>query len=168
MASTRDGAARWGLRSNGYATEAWAAAEAAGLPILPGRFSYEEVKAGVVAHALRVNLPLVGDTFTWLAIHTDGRSADDLAVPMGARLRLRADADLAGLGPQATVLATAIQRYGAIVADTTVTRWHLGGMPDERWEEDDLATLRSLRPSAFEWVDVTAWSPQEGSLAVVP
>lgn len=163
-----DGAARWDLRSNGYATEAWAAAEAAGLPIVPGLFSHEEVEAGVVAHALRVNLPLVGDTFTWPAVHTDGRSVDARAVPMGARLRLRADADLSGLGPQATVLATALQRYGAIVADTTVTRWHLGGMPDDRWDEDDLATLRALRPDAFEWVDVTPWSPQEGSLAVAP
>jgi hypothetical protein len=110
----------------------------------------------------------VGDTFTWPAVHTDGRSVDALAVPMGARLRLRADADLSGLGPQATVLATALQRYGAIVADTTVTRWHLGGMPDDRWDEDDLATLRALRPDAFDWVDVTPWSPQEGSLAVAP
>jgi len=161
-----DGAARWDLASNGYAEEAWAGAEAAGIAMVPGIYAWEEVEAGEIPHALRILLPLVGDTYTWPAVHTDGRSSDPLAVPMGARLRLRADADLSGLGPAAAVIATALQTYGAIVADTTVNTWHVSGVPDERWDEADLDTLDALRPSDFEWVDVSGWAPADGSLAV--
>lgn len=153
-----DGAARWDLRSNGYATEAWAQAEAAGLPMVPGIYSFEEVEAGVIPHALRIALPLVGSTAVWPARTTDGRSADADATPMGARLRLRADVDRSGLGPQAAVIAEALATYGAIVADTTVTRWALTGVPDSRWDEADLDGLSAFTPEDFEWVDVSAWA----------
>ena len=117
---------------------------------------------------LIANLVLIAGVATVLGVRVYSLVRENRETNGGARLRLRADADLTGLGPQATVLATALQRYGAIVADTTVTRWHLGGVPDDRWDEDDLATLRALRPESFEWVDVASWSPREGSLAVAP
>lgn len=153
-----DGAVRWDLRANGYATEAWATAEAAGLPMVPGIYSYEEVEAGLIPHALRIALPLVGSTFTWPARATDGRSDDAKATPMGARLRLRAEFDRSALGPEAAVIAEALATYGAIVADTTVTRWALTGVPDTRWDEADLDGLSELTPADFEWVDVSGWA----------
>jgi hypothetical protein len=160
-----DGAAKWDLFSTGYAVESWAGAEAAGLPMVPLIYSYEEVAAGVIPHALRVVLPVSAAGFLWPANHTDGASDDPRALPMGAWLRLRADTDLSGLGPQATVIATALQTYGAIVADTTVAAWHLSGTPDTRWDDADLETLGTLTPSDFEWLDVTARAGDGGSLA---
>jgi hypothetical protein len=150
-----DGGARWDLRGNGYATEVWASAEAAELPMVPLIYTYEEVEAGVIPHALRIMLPWIADAYEWPARHTDGRSDDPVAPPMGAWLRLRADVDLERLGPQARVIANALQDHGAIVADTTLSEWHLSGTPDARWDDDDLDALGSLTPNDFEWLDVS-------------
>jgi hypothetical protein len=160
-----DGAARWDLSANRYADAAWAAAEAAGVAMVPGIHSREEVETGHLSHALRVSLPIVGDRFTWPANHTDGRSSTPMAVPMGARLRLRADVNLDALGPSARVLATALQEYGAIVADTTGNFFALTGVPDAAIDDADLATLSTLQPSDFERVDVDPWQPEQDSLA---
>jgi hypothetical protein len=70
---------------------------------------------------------------------------------MGLRLRLRGDADLSGLAPQARVVAQAMQTYGVIVADNG-SAWYLSGTPDDRWNNDDLQTLGSLTGTDFEAV----------------
>jgi hypothetical protein len=67
-------------------------------------------------------------------------------------LRLRADADLSGLGPQARVVATAMQTHGVIVADNG-SPWFISGVPDPRWSNDDLHTLRRLFGHDFEAID---------------
>ena len=43
----------WSLRSNKLRPAGWTSADAAGLPILPGLARYDEVKRGVIDHALR-------------------------------------------------------------------------------------------------------------------
>ena len=163
-----DGAARWDLSANDGAADVWAGAEAAGLAMLPGIFDHDEVARGHVSHALRLALPLVQDQFVWPATRTDGQARDALAIPMGARLRLRDDARVDALGPAARVLATALQEYGAIVADTTVVTWSLTGVPDARWDEADLGTLATLTPADFDWVDTDPWQPEDGSMATWP
>ena len=53
--------ATWDLRSNRLRTDGWTSADAAGLPILPGLARYDEVRRGVIDHALRealLDLPL--------------------------------------------------------------------------------------------------------------
>ena len=82
-------------------------------------------------------------------------------------MRLRADADLSGLGPQAAVVATALQRYGMILSDTG-PGFVVRGAPDQRWDDDDLASLRRLSASDFEVVDPSAIVVEGGSLAVTP
>jgi aryl-alcohol dehydrogenase-like predicted oxidoreductase len=78
---------------------------------------------------------------------------DDPALPpMGLRVRLKAGTDLSGLGRQAKVVARALQRYGALLADNG-SPWYFSGAPDRRWDNDDLQTLRSLQGSDFEVVD---------------
>ena len=49
--------ATWDLASNALRPAGWTSADAAGLPILPGLVRYEEVAAGVVAHAIRFTAP---------------------------------------------------------------------------------------------------------------
>ena len=71
---------------------------------------------------------------------------------MGLRVRLKRGANLAGLGPQARIVATALQRYGALLADNG-SPWFFSGAPTARWDNDDLQTLRNLRGSDFEVVD---------------
>ena len=73
---------------------------------------------------------------------------------MGTWFRLRSDADLSGLGPQARVIAEALQEYGAVLMDTggsvAVT-----GLTDSRWDDDDLRTLTELSSDDLEVVDAS-------------
>ena len=71
---------------------------------------------------------------------------------MGLRIRLKRGTDLSGLEPQARIVARALQRYGALLADNG-SPWFFSGAPDRRWDNDDLQTLRTLKGSDFEVVD---------------
>ncbi|MCA9601916.1 MAG: hypothetical protein R3A78_15715 [Polyangiales bacterium] len=168
------GSVRWDLSSNSLSTPivpGGAAAEAAGLPMVPLIYRYDEVAAGEVRHPLRI----AGDsihkgTFLWPARSSDGRDENENAMPMGARIRLRAGTDLSGLGPQARVIAEALKTYGMIVADSTGDGqgWGLGGEGDERWDDADLATLSTLDLADFDVVDVEGWKVSDDSLAAEP
>jgi putative cell wall-binding protein len=85
---------------------------------------------------------------------------------MGLRLRLRPDTDLDELGPQARVVAEAMQRHGVIVADNG-SAWFISGVPDERWDNDDLRTLGSLSGDDFEAVEASSLmvDPDSGRIA---
>jgi hypothetical protein len=140
------------LRANDLRPAGWTSADAAGLPITPGLVRYEEVAAGRIDHAIRVTVPSSQSTYVWPARHAASDSGDAALPPMGLRLRLKAGADLSGLGPQARVVAEAMQTYGVIVADNG-SPWYLSGAPDEGWDNDDLQTLASLTGADFEAVD---------------
>ena len=71
---------------------------------------------------------------------------------MGARLRLRADFDLSPFQGDALVILTALKRYGLIVADNG-SPWFISGGTDSRWNDDDLAQLKKVPGTAFEFVD---------------
>lgn len=127
---------------------------ASGLPLLPGIVTYDEVAGGSVDHLIWATAPNISATgVVWPARATDGRSDDPDAPPMGAWLRLRDDADLSGLGPQATVIAEALQRHGAVLMDTSGGPFALRGTPDGRFDRDDLAGLARFTPADFEVVD---------------
>ncbi|MFF8786287.1 hypothetical protein [Streptomyces sp. NPDC015125] len=57
----------------------------------------------------------------------------------------------AALPPQARVIAKALQRYGAFVADNG-SSWFVSGDEDERWDNDQLNALKQLRGDDFEAV----------------
>jgi len=141
---------------------------AAGLPLLPGTITYAEVAAGRIDHVVLSAIDTsASGRRTWPARATDGRSTDGDAPPQGAWLRLRSDADLSGLGPQAKVIAVGMQTYGTILSDTG-PGFRLRGSPDSRWDDDDLATLSGLTAGDFEVVDPSAILVSEDALAVRP
>ena len=159
LTSTVTGASVWNLNSYDAATRPVAdapPAEAARLPISPMVFTYDEVASGRITHALRMTASAVSPAAVWPASTSDGRDADPAAIPMGAHLRLRAGTDLSALGPAARVVATAMKEYGMVLADSTVSGWSPTGSPDERWDDADLGTLRSLTLDQFEVVDPIA------------
>ena len=155
-----DGATRWragsgaifDLRSNRLRPKGWTSADAAGLPILPGLARYGEVAKGSIDHALRFTARRTRRAYVYPARHFASSDSDPALPPMGLRVRLQRGADLGGLGPQARVVARALQRYGAILADNG-SPWFFSGAPDARWDNDDLQTLRRLRGADFEVVD---------------
>jgi hypothetical protein len=158
-----DGGKRWragsgaifDLRSNRLRPAGWTSADAAGLPILPGLARYDEVARGAIDHALRFTAPRTRNAYVFPARHfASSNSSPDLP-PMGLRIRLKRGADLSGLRPQARIVARALQRYGALLADNG-SPWFFGGAPDRRWDNDDLHTLGRLNGSDFEVVDTSS------------
>ena len=143
--------ARYDLRSNALRPVGWTSADAAGLPILPGLLRYDEVASGEVRHALRFTVSRTQRAYISPARHVAG-SVDPALPPMGARFRLRADADLSRFTGHARVILTALQRYGMIVADNG-SSWFISGATDRRWNDADLDQLKNVPGSWFEVVD---------------
>jgi hypothetical protein len=141
----------WDLKTSSMRPAGWTSADAAGLPILPGLVRYDEVKSGVINHALRVTVPATQRAYILPASHFAGR-VDPKLPPMGARLRLRADFDTSGYSGDSLVILTALKRYGLIVADNG-SSWYITGETDTRWNDDDLNQLKRVPGTAFEVVD---------------
>ena len=152
-----EGSNSWNLSTTNTSFNKHAAAEAAGLPMFCGSYRYSEVyEDGVILHALRAAASALRNTFVWPADHSDGRAGNDTrAIPMGARLRLRSNVSLDRLGTAARVIATAMKLYGIQFGDSMVAGWGTDGVPDARWNDTDLKTLRLLKPTDFDWV----WPP---------
>lgn len=143
------------LRSNAQRPSGWTSADAAGLAILAGLVRYEEVAAGRIDHAIRFTAPLTQRAFIWPATHHASSSTDPNRPPMGAWFRLRTDYDTSGLAPQARVVAEALKTHGMILADNG-SSWYMSGAPDERWDNDALRQLSSIKGSDLTAVDASA------------
>jgi hypothetical protein len=139
------------LNSNALRPDTWTSADAAGLPILPGLARYDEVGAGAIQHALRFTAPSTRNRHLWPARHDAG--TNNAALPeMGQRFRLRASFDISPYPVDVRVILTALKTYGIILADNG-SGWFISGVPDERWDNDNLHLLGNVRGSDFEAVD---------------
>ena len=147
-----DSGARWDLTTGALRPIGWTSADAAGLPILPGLVRYDEVAAGSINHAIRVTFSQTRAGFVLPATHLASSRTDPTLPAMGMRLRLRADFDVTALTGQARVIATAMQRYGLIVADNG-SNWYFQGAPDPGWNDNDLNQLKLIPGTDFEVVD---------------
>jgi hypothetical protein len=141
----------WNLRSNRLRPAGWTSADAAGLPILAGLVRYEEVARGRVDHAVRVTVDRSQASYLWPARHQAGQGGAALP-PMGLRLRLKAGVDIGGFPGQARVILQAMRTYGLVVADNGSSGF-IGGVPDERWDNDALHQLGQVTLADFEAVD---------------
>ena len=141
----------WSLRSNKLRPAGWTSADAAGLPILPGLARYDEVKRGVIDHALRFTVQRTRRAYVFPARHYASDSNDPSLPPMGLRLRLKASFDVSGFPRQARIVLVALKRYGMLVADNG-SDWYITGAPDPRWSNDQLHTLGRVTGSNFEVV----------------
>jgi hypothetical protein len=141
----------WSLRSNKVRPAGWTSADAAGLPILPGLARYDEVKRGVIDHALRFTVERTRRAYVFPARHYASDSNDPNLPAMGLRLRLKASFDVSGFPRQARTVLVALKRYGMLVADNG-SSWYITGAPDSRWSNDQLHTLGQVTGSDFEVV----------------
>jgi hypothetical protein len=145
----------WDLRSAALRPEGFTSADAAGLPIFPGLARYDEAAAGRIDHALRVTVDSTQDAWLHPASHCAGDSSNPNAPPMGLRLRLGAGYDISRFTGPARAIATALKRYGMIVADNG-SNWFISGTSDRRWRDENLDQLKSIPGSAFEVVQSAA------------
>ena len=141
----------WSLRSNKLRPAGWTSADAAGLPIFPGLARYDEVKRGVIDHALRFTVERTRRSYVFPARHFASSSNDASLPPMGLHLRLKASFDVSGFPRQARIVLIALKRYGMLVADNG-SSWYISGAPDSRWSNDQLHTLGRVKGSDFEVV----------------
>jgi hypothetical protein len=74
---------------------------------------------------------------------------------MGLRVRLKASVNISALPYQARVVATALKRYGMILADNG-SPWYISGAPDRRWNNDALHQLQQLTGRDFVVVDTSS------------
>jgi hypothetical protein len=143
------------LRSNHLRPAGWTSADAAGLPILPGLVRWNEVRKGVIDHALRFTVPVTCTAYVYPARHQAGSTGDRANYPrMGERLRLKSSVDISGLPRQARVIAVAMRRYGIIVADNG-TEWYVQGASNAHFNDDALHELDRLTGSDFVVVDTS-------------
>ena len=100
-----------------------------------------------ITHAFRVTVRATNG-YVFPASHRAGSTVG--ALPMGARLRLKASKDLSAFPPELQRIFRAMKRYGLIVADNG-TDMFITGEYDSRWSNDILnPAFRALTASDFE------------------
>ena len=145
----------WNLRSNRLRRAGWTSADAAGLPIFPGLARYDEVRRGVIDHALRFTAARTRRAYLWPARHYASSSTDPALPPMGLRVRLKASFDVRPFPRQAQIVLVALKRYGMLLADNG-SCWYVSGAPSPGWSNDQLHTLSRVKGSNFEVVDASS------------
>jgi hypothetical protein len=151
------------LNTNNRRPDGWTSADAAGLAIFPGLVRWDEVynvTVPEIGHAFRVTVRATNG-YVWPASHRAGSTAG--ALPMGARLRLKAsvggaDPALRTSDPNLQKIFRAMQKHGLIVADNG-SDLYVTGTFDTRWNNDVLnPAFRLLTASDFEVVQL-GWNP---------
>ena len=140
------------LNRNDRRPDGWTSADAAGLAILPGLVRYDEVYGpGEIAHAFRVTVRATnGPVFP--ASHRAGRKEG--ALPLGARLRLKARTDLSAFPPPMQKIFRAMKQFGLIVADNGANLYVQGAL-HPRWDNTVLnPAFHSLCAVDFEVVQL--------------
>ncbi|MEA2564141.1 MAG: hypothetical protein QOH06_5645 [Acidobacteriota bacterium] len=139
--------------------EGWTSADAAGLAILPGLVRYDEVfGTAPIKHAFRMTVQNTNG-YVWPASHVAGGTPG--ALPMGARLRLKASKNITGYTPQVQRIFQAMKTYGLIVADNG-SNMFITGTYDTRWGNDELDAFGDLTASDFEVIQ-RGWKPAVGT-----
>jgi hypothetical protein len=151
--------ATWSLRSNRLRPATWTSADAAGLPIFPGLARYDEVRRGVIDHALRFTASRTRRAYVWPARHYASSSTDPSLPPMGLRVRLKASFDARPFPRQARIVLVALKRYGMLLADNG-SSWYITGAPSPGWSNDQLHTLGRVTGSDFEVVNASSLRPR--------
>jgi hypothetical protein len=143
------------LKSNKLRPDGWTSADAAGLPIFPAVVRYDELKRGIVEHAMRVTVVKTRRAYVYPATHFASRLTDENLPRMGERIRLRKDYDISGFSPDVQAILKGLKKYGMFVADNGID-WAISVAPDPRMKDMN-AELRKIQGSAFEVV-----TPPEG------
>ncbi len=143
--------------------DGWTSADAAGLAILPGLVRYDEAwnpDVAEIGHAFRVTVRATNG-YVYPASHRAGATVG--ALPMGARLRLRArvngqDPALRTADPNVRKIFRAMQKHGLIVADNG-SDMYVTGTFDTRWNNGTLNPAFALLTAGdFEVIEL-GWKP---------
>jgi hypothetical protein len=140
------------LDRNDRRPQNWTSADAAGLAIFPGLVRYDEAYGTAeITHAFRVTVRATNG-YVWPASHRAGSTTG--ALPMGARLRLKASKNISSYPSEIQRIFRAMQKYGLIVADNG-TDMLVSGTMDGRWDNSVLnPAFHGLTADDFEVVQL--------------
>jgi len=161
-----DSGAIFDLQSNALRPAGWTSADAAGLPIMPGLVTYQEVQSGEIRHAIRFTVPQTRHEYVWPARHYASSLTGTQYPRMGERFRLKASFDVTPFPGEVQVILRAMKKYGVILADNG-SAWYISGMSDPRWNDTDLHMLGQVTGSNFEAIDATVLMIDPNSGAAV-
>jgi hypothetical protein len=152
----------WDMKNFEQRPWGWTSADAAGLAIFPGLVRYDEVAAGAINHAIRFTMQQTkndanGGYFVEPASHAAG-TVYGVSNVMGMRIRLKASFDISGFSAANQVILTAMKKSGMILADNG-SYFYFQGVPDPRWDDNDLVNLDAIQSSNFEVVQMTPAFP---------
>jgi hypothetical protein len=165
----------WDMKTDSFRTLGYTSVDAAGLSILAGLARPDEglpsVQGGqgAINHALRFTLPSgdINPQYIYPASHVVNTSSGASNLPFGARLRLMNTAAvnnvISTLGPEAQIIAHAMQQYGLVLADIGSAMYVTGSSASENasnainftWNMSDVSGLSALNASDFEVVNLT-------------
>jgi hypothetical protein len=165
----------WNMNTDTFRSLGYTSADAAGLSILAGLVRPDEGLPiadggqGAIDHALRFTLPGgdVNPQYIYPASHQVDESQSSTSLPFGGRLRLEntpaVNALIANMGPEAQIIAHAMQQYGLILADIGSPMYVTGTSASENasnvidftWNMDDVLGLEALTANDFQVVSLT-------------
>jgi hypothetical protein len=151
---TASAAAIFDLKSNKLRPDGWTSTDAAGLPVFPAVVRYDELRRGIVEHAMRVTVTKTRRAYVYPATHYASRLTDENLPRMGERFRLRKDFDSSGFTPEVQAILKGLRKYGMIVADNGID-WAISVAPDRRIG-NFAPELRKIKGSDFEVVEPPA------------
>lgn len=157
VAATADSGAIFHMNSLASRPLGWTSADAAGLPVFTGLVNYEETVARQsIGHALRFTVSKTQRAYVAPATHFASTDTQASLLPMGARLRLRAQHDCNQHSAlEVRVVCVALKKYGMILADNG-GNFFISGAPDTRWNDAAVNSLKSISAAEFEVVDTGA------------
>jgi hypothetical protein len=148
----------WNLTDNEQLPDGWGSTTAAGTPLLPGVIRYDEVAAGVIAHAVDIVIPgaaIAQYEYVKPAARSGGACGSAYPAdgfPYGGRVRLKASYDASSFtGTQALVVVAALKKYGMINTDDSGesrSSFRLGD--GNKLDQTDMAQLGRLTWADFE------------------
>jgi len=164
------------LTSDSLRADGATSADAAGLPIFPLLIRYDEVERAlatdsIIHHAIRLTVQHSQKSYVWPARHYASSSTNTNLPPMGLRFRLKDTVNISNYTPRMRVILRTMKKYGLIVADNG-SNWYFQGTHDDRWNDNELNSLKNLTGKDFEAVDISTWMRRSGfdinSAAVPP
>jgi uncharacterized repeat protein (TIGR01451 family) len=128
------------------------AQDSPGIPIMPLLLRYSDVPQ-LANHPLRITFPSPTDSWVWPGTGCCGGSGP----PQGLLYRLKSSVNWQATcppstNPQAATLLETLQQYGAYMSDHG-SAGYVQGVPDIRWNDDDLACFKKFTVSDLEVVD---------------
>lgn len=137
--------------------EGWTSADESGMSILPGVLRYDEVYGpDEITHALRTSTE-ESNGHVYPASRTDQWTPG--ALPLGARLRLKADYDISGYPWDVQKIFRAMKKYGLLISTMSPGDILVSGTYDVRWDNDVMnPAFHSLNASNFEVIEL-GWRP---------